>query len=169
MDKLKVMISDHQTEMRLPTGIRMLVRRCCHAILLEVGFEGSAEVGVTFVDDVEMAELNAKHRKINAPTDVLSFSQGQDGNYDVNPETGAKMIGDIVISVPRAVKQAKEYGHPLQREIGYLTAHGTLHLLGFDHVDGGLEAIRMREKEERVMTQLGYPRSGSYVLDGEEY
>ena len=108
MDKLKVMIRDNQAEMRLPTGIRMLVRRCCHAILLEIGFDGSAEVGVTFVDDVEIAELNAKHRKINAPTDVLSFPQGPGGVYDVNPETGAKMLGDIIISVPRAVKQAKE-------------------------------------------------------------
>ncbi|MDR1892284.1 MAG: rRNA maturation RNase YbeY [Oscillospiraceae bacterium] len=165
MDKLKVIIQNHQMEFKIPTGIRMLVRRCCHAILLETEFEGSAEVGVTFADDAQIAQLNAKHRGINAPTDVLSFPLCQDGNYDVNPETGAKQLGDVVISVPRAVKQASEYGHPLQREIGYLTAHGILHLLGYDHVDNGLETVRMREKEEKVLTELGYPRSGSYVLE----
>ena len=164
MDKLKVIIQNHQMEVKIPTGIRMLVRRCCHAVLIETGFEGSAEIGITFVDDAEIAQLNAKHRSINAPTDVLSFPLGQNGNYDVNPETGAKILGDVVISVPKAVKQAAEYGHPLQREIGFLTAHGALHLLGYDHVDNGLESVRMREKEEKVLTELGYPRSGSYVL-----
>ena len=75
------------------------------------------------------------------------------------------MLGDVVISLERAAAQAEEYGHSLQREIGYLTVHSMLHLLGYDHVDGGLEAVRMREKEEAVMSSVGLPRGGSYVLD----
>ena len=63
--------------------------------------------------------------------------------------------------------QAEQYGHSLQREMGYLTVHSMLHLLGYDHVDGGLEAVRMREKEEAVMTSVGLPRGESYVMTGD--
>jgi len=65
------------------------------------------------------------------------------------------------------VAQAEQYGHSLQREMGYLTVHSMLHLLGYDHVDGGLEAVRMREKEEAVMTSVGLPRGESYVMTGD--
>jgi len=167
MDKLKVIIQNDQMEIKIPTGIRMLVRRCCHAVLLAHGFDGSAEISVAFVDDAQIAELNAKHRHIDAPTDVLSFPTGEGGSYDINPESGAKMLGDVIISVPRAVKQAAEYGHALQREIGYLTAHSVLHLLGYDHNDNGLATVRMREKEEKVMLLLGYPRNTVYVMEDE--
>ena len=76
------------------------------------------------------------------------------------------MLGDIVLSIERAVEQAEQFGHSLQREIGYLTVHSILHLLGYDHVDGGLEAVRMREREEAVMTSVGLPRGESYVMLG---
>ena len=75
------------------------------------------------------------------------------------------MLGDVVISMPRAVEQAKEYGHTLQREVAYLTTHSVLHLLGYDHVEGGIEAVRMREKEELIMNLIGLPRTGSYYLE----
>lgn len=144
-----------------------LVRRCCHAVLVQENFEGSAEISVTFVDDARIQELNKQHRNIDKATDVLSFPLGENGVYDINPETGAKMLGDIVISMERAVAQAEEYGHPLQREVAFLTVHSMLHLLGYDHVNGGLEAVHMREKEEAVLTQLGLKRNGSYYFDGE--
>lgn len=98
------------------------------------------------------------------PTDVLSFPMGENGVYDVNHDTGASILGDIVICMNKAVEQAKLYDHSLQREVGFLTAHSMLHLLGYDHEKGGLEAVRMREKEEQVMTMLGLPGSASYVL-----
>ncbi|MDO4154455.1 MAG: rRNA maturation RNase YbeY [Candidatus Fimenecus sp.] len=166
-DKIKVMIANDQKEVKIPTGVRMLVRRCCHAVLVQENFEGSAEISVTFVDDARIQELNKQHRNIDKATDVLSFPLGENGVYDVNPETGAKMLGDIVISMERAVAQAEEYGHPLQREVAFLTVHSMLHLLGYDHVNGGLEAVHMREKEEAVLTQLGLKRNGSYYFDGE--
>ena len=74
----------------------------------------------------------------------------------------------IVISIEHAVAQAEEYGHSLQREIAFLTVHSLLHLLGYDHVNGGLEAVHMREKEETVLTQLGLKRNGSYYIDQSE-
>ncbi|MGN0560896.1 MAG: rRNA maturation RNase YbeY [Candidatus Fimenecus sp.] len=166
-DKIKVMIANDQKEVKIPTGVRMLVRRCCHAVLVQENFEGSAEISVTFVDDTRIQELNKQHRNIDKATDVLSFPLGENGVYDVNPETGAKLLGDIVISMERAVQQAEEYGHPLQREVAFLTVHSMLHLLGYDHVNGGLEAVHMREKEEAVLTQLGLKRNGSYYFDGE--
>ena len=166
-DKIKVIISNNQKAVKIPTGVRMLVRRCCHAVLVQENFEGSAEISVTFVDDEQIKELNKKHRDIDKSTDVLSFPLGENGKYDVNPETGAKILGDIVISMETAVRQAEEYGHPLQREVAFLTVHSMLHLLGYDHVNGGLEAVHMREKEEAVLTQLGLKRNGSSYFDGE--
>lgn len=165
--KIKVIIANNQKAVKIPTGVRMLVRRCCHAVLVHENFDGAAEISVTFVDDERIHELNKMHRDIDKATDVLSFPLGENGVYDVNPDTGAKMLGDIVISMERAVEQAEEYGHPLQREIAFLTVHSMLHLLGYDHVNGGLEAVHMREKEEAVLTQLGLKRNGSYYLDGE--
>lgn len=165
MEKAKVVFSDKQKERKIPTGIRMLLRRCCNAVLIMEGFEGSAEVDISFVDDVQMYEINLKHRNVDRTTDVLSFPLGENGEYDVDPETGAKMLGDIVISIPKAYAQAEEYGHSFRREMAYLTAHSMLHLLGYDHEAGGIEAVRMREKEETVMEQLGLPRSSNYTLN----
>lgn len=163
MEKIRVIISNQQNAVKIPTGIRMLIRRCCHAVLQLEGFKDSAEISVSFVDNDQIQEMNRQYRNIDAPTDVLSFPMGENGNYDVNHETGAKILGDIVISVPKAMEQAKTYGHSFEREMGFLTAHSMLHLLGYDHENGGLEAMRMREKEEAVLLQLGLPRTVSYT------
>jgi len=165
MDKLKVVISNSQRLIKIPSGIRMLIRRACSAVLVMEEFEGSAEVNVTFVDDEEIRRLNNEFRKIDTATDVLSFPLGENGVYDINPESDAKMLGDIVISVPHAISQADEYGHSIQREMAFLTVHSMLHLLGYDHVNGGMEAVKMREKEERVLIQLGVSRTFSYSLE----
>ncbi len=165
MDKIKVNIENKQKVVKIPTGVRLLIRRCCHAALELEGFEGSAEVEVSLVDNEQIQAINREQRQLDVPTDVLSFPLGENGQFDQNPVTGAYMLGDIVISMERAVAQAEEYGHTLQREVGYLTVHSMLHLLGYDHVQGGLEAVRMREKEEAVMVSVGLPRGSSYVLE----
>lgn len=167
-EKIKVIISNDQKEVKIPTGVRLLVRRCCNAVLTFEGFSEPAEISVTFVDDERIRELNSMHRSIDSSTDVLSFPLGENGVYDKNMETGACLLGDIVISVPTAVRQADTYGHTLQREIGFLTVHSMLHLLGYDHVNGGIEAVRMREKEEHVLTELGLKRNESYYMHSEE-
>ena len=167
MDAVKVIISNDQKAVKVPTGIRMLIRRCCHAVLQLEGFKGSAEVSVRFVDNEQIRELNKQYRNIDKETDVLSFPLGENGEYDINHDTGTKLLGDIVISVPKAVEQAEMYNHPLQREIGFLTVHSMLHLLGYDHENGGLEAVHMREKEETVLTQIGWKRNNSYYMGDE--
>ena len=166
-DKIKVIISDDQHTVKIPSKVRMLVRRSCVAVLRMEKFSGSAEISVRFVDNGMIRELNKPYRDIDKETDVLSFPLGENGVYDVNPETGAYVLGDIVISVQKAMEQADEYGHSLEREIAFLAVHSMLHLLGYDHVNGGLEAVRMREKEEEVLTQLGLKRNASYYMDEE--
>ena len=146
----------------------MLVRRCCNAVLRLEEFGAPAEISVTFVDNKKIHELNKQYRHKDAPTDVLSFPMGENGVYDINHDTGAKILGDIVISMEKAVEQAERFDHSLDREVGYLTAHSVLHLLGYDHERGGIDRVRMREKEEQVMTQLGLPSSSSYVLEDDE-
>ncbi len=164
MDKLKVLISNRQKEVKIPSGIRLLIRRCCHAVLVSEGFEGSAEVSVSFISNNEIKQLNEQYRHKDAVTDVLSFPLGENGEWDKNEETGAYMLGDIVISAQKAFEQANMYGHTIQREIGFLTVHSMFHLLGYDHEDGGLAARQMREKEENVLQLLGLSRTGSYIV-----
>ncbi|MCR5150607.1 MAG: rRNA maturation RNase YbeY [Clostridiales bacterium] len=166
MDKVKAIISK-TGDVNVPAGVRMLIRRCCIAVLTMEEFEGGAEISVTLTNDSEIKKLNRQFRNIDSSTDVLSFPMGENGIYDINVATGAKILGDIVISVDHAVSQAEEYGHSLQREIGFLTVHSMLHLLGYDHVAGGIEEVHMREKEETVLTKLGLKRDSSYYL-GEE-
>ena len=151
----KVNISVKQKGLKLPTGTRLLIRKACNATLKYENFEGNAEVDVSIVNDEMIKEMNREFRNIDASTDVLSFPLGQDGNYDINPETSALMLGDIVISVDHALHQADLYGHSVEREIAFLTVHSMLHLLGYDHVNGGLEQTVMREKEEAILDLLG--------------
>lgn len=162
-EKVRVVITNKQKKVKIPTGIRMLVRRACTAVLKMEEFLDSAEVEVTFVDDNEIHELNREFRNIDRSTDVLSFPLGENGVYDTNPATNAKMLGDVVISLEHAVAQAEEYGHTLQREVAFLTVHSMLHLLGYDHVNGGIEAETMREKEEEVLVKMGLSREVTFM------
>ena len=161
----KVLITNKQKKVKIPSGLRILIRRSCNAVLEFEGFEQPAEISVTFVDNAEIQTLNAQYRGKDMPTDVLSFPLGEDGKYDVDQDTGACLLGDIVISMEKAMEQAELYGHPLQREVAFLTVHSMLHLLGYDHEQGGLAAVKMREKEEAVLIQLGVPRTVSYTAD----
>jgi len=162
-DKLKVAISDMQKDHKIPTGIRLLIRKCCHAVLQTEKLSGSYEVSVSFVDEEQIQKLNSEFRAKDVPTDVLSFPSGKDGNFDVDKETGATLLGDIAICIPAVYRQAEQYGHSIRREFAYLTVHSMLHLLGYDHEDSGLAHVRMREKEEDVLLLLGLNRGSSYV------
>lgn len=162
-NKIRVIITNNQKTVKIPTGLRMLIRRCCNAVLQLEKFAGPAEISVTFVDNRQIKELNAQYRDKNEETDVLSFPMGENGVYNTNMDTGAKILGDVVISMEKAIEQAKAFDHSLQREVGYLTAHSVLHLLGYDHIEN-MDRVRMREKEELVMEQLGLPASSSYII-----
>lgn len=126
------------------------------------------EINVTFVSRLAIKKLNKTTRNVNKVTDVLSYPNllQDDGEiidkklskknfpYDINPETGNIVIGDIVICVPRCIAQSKKYGTTKTREICYLSVHGLLHLLGYDHMTDEDKKL-MREKEELVMNEIG--------------
>lgn len=152
---VKVNITTKNKSIKIPTGTKLLIRKSCNATLKLEEFDSPAEVDVTLVNDEEIKEMNKLYRNIDSATDVLSFPLGENGNFDRNPENGSFMLGDIVISVDHALAQANLYGHGIEREVAFLTVHSMLHLLGYDHENGGLEQMTMREKEENVLDALG--------------
>lgn len=142
----------------VPEGSEELVVKCCEAVLQYEGFDDLAEVSVTFTDDDRIHELNKQFRNIDRATDVLSFPLGENGVYDTNYDTGAKMLGDVVISVSHAIAQAEEYGHSIQREIGFLTVHSMLHLLGYDHINNEQEEKEMFSRQKEILDMLELKR-----------
>ena len=162
-------MKDHQilidAEVPVTQEARDQIQTVIRAALKAERVKLPCEISVLLTDDEGIRQINRDMRQVDRATDVLSFPLGENGEYDVDPETGAKMLGDRVISIPKAYAQAEEYGHSFRREMAYLTAHSMLHLLGYDHEAGGIEAVRMREKEETVMEQLGLPRSSNYTLN----
>ena len=157
MEKIRVIIDNKQKNVKIPTGLRMLIRRCCNAVLRMEKFEGPAEISVTFVNNEQIHELNRQYRGKDMPTDVLSFPMGENGVYDVNHDTGAKILGDIVISKERVLEQAAAYGHSPKREFAFLIAHSVLHLTGYDHI-GEEERLVMEQKQREILEQLGILR-----------
>ena len=164
MEKIRVIISNQQKAVKIPTGIRMLIRRCCHAVLQLEGFKDSAEISVSFVDNDQIQEMNRQYRNIDAPTDVLSFPMFdlRPGEHptqeDADPGDNLVPLGDMVISLKRAKAQGEEYGHGTRREVAYLAVHSVLHLLGYDHMDEGPMKAQMRAREEAILEQLGITR-----------
>ncbi|MFO7310527.1 MAG: rRNA maturation RNase YbeY [Bacillota bacterium] len=133
------------------------------AALAAEGMPPYAEVSVTLVDDDEIQALNRDYRGKDAPTDVLSFpiwEPEEIADLRLHPERYPErplLLGDVVISVPTAIRQAEEYGHGVDRELAYLCVHGVLHLLGYDHEE---EAARqaMRQREEAILAEAGLVR-----------
>jgi len=168
MAKLKAYIRNNQNKIKIPVGIRLLIRRCCQAVLTTEKFEKDTEVSVTFVSNNEIKNLNKTYRNKDSVTDVLSFPLNENDNYEINAETGAVVLGDIVISLETAFKQAENFGHSLEREIGFLTVHSMLHLLGYDHETSSLDERKMREKEEEVLEILGISRDVTFVVSNND-
>lgn len=158
--------SNEQKKMEIPeawiTKLEQLLQLAAEA-------EGIAEgeVSLTFTDDEEIHQLNRDYRGIDRPTDVLSFAMQEDGVdeldifFEVESEDESDpisgMLGDIIISVETAAAQSEEYGHSLEREIGFLFVHGFLHLIGYDHQDDAAEA-EMTAKQEAILQQAGLSR-----------
>lgn len=137
--------------------LRELIIKCCNAALECEKFNEDASVDVTLVSNRKIREYNRDYRNIDRATDVLSFPLGDGGKYDIDPETGSCLLGDIVISLERAAEQAEEYGHSYEREVGFLTVHSMLHLLGYDHIeepDGDI----MRTHEKKILEKIGLTR-----------
>ena len=143
----------------------LLLNQVITAALEAEGVKAPCEVDVLITDDEGIHQINLEQRKIDRPTDVLSFPMFNytPGNppvddTDADPATGLTPLGDMVISLERAREQAAEYGHSVERELSYLAVHSVLHLLGYDHVDEGEEKARMREREEAILSNLGITR-----------
>ena len=123
------------------------------------GLGDSDEVSVVFCDDAYIRQLNRDYRGLDKATDVLSFALNEGEEPDVNDGPAHHLLGDIIISLDTAARQAEDYGHTLERELAYLAIHGMLHLLGYDHMDEA-DQQEMRTEEEYVLTRLGITRDG---------
>ena len=127
-----------------------------------LGLADETEISVLLVDNATIQELNRDYREKDVPTDVLSFPLEEELEGEAEPEIiggpDARMLGDIVISVEKAVTQAAEYGHSVERELAFLLVHGLLHLLGHDHEKGEAAKTLMRSEENRILTALGISR-----------
>ena len=152
----KVLITNSQKAVKVPSGLRILIRRACNAVLEYEHFEAPAEISVTFVQPDEIQSLNHAYRGIDRVTDVLSFPQFADLAEEV-PEVGEICLGDVVICKDKAEEQAQEFGHAFEREIIYLFVHSVLHLLGYDHEAEADKKI-MRQREEEIMQYMELPR-----------
>lgn len=131
-----------------------LLRRVARATLRHLGEDG-AELSIALVDDEEMQRLNRDWRGKDRPTDVLSFAL-REGDGEPPPVAGAtRPLGDVVLSLPTAERQARERGHGVERELAELLVHGVLHLLGWDHERSPAEARRMFAKQREVLEAVG--------------
>lgn len=155
--KLKIYFENEQDIINIHYALKMLVRRTVQETLEYEGMENDVEVSVTFIDDKGIQELNNKFRKKDAPTDVLSFPL-----FDYEGESDEPIfdelshnLGDIVISLERAMAQANEFGHSFEREVAFLVAHSMLHLLGYDHETGEEDEADMRRRQSDIMERLG--------------
>lgn len=142
------------------------LHRCITAALAAEGVNVPCEINVLVTDDEGIRAINNATRNIDSATDVLSFPMFQftpgafpeDVSEDIDPQTGLLPLGDMAISLERARDQAKRFGNTTRREIGYLTIHSILHLLGYDHMDEGEQKRQMRTREEIIAAELGLQR-----------
>lgn len=161
MRDLKINISfDHLTFQR--PIITSIITKCIQQTLRMESISVACEVNVLVTNDKGIHAINLASRQIDKPTDVLSFPMFQleagdppkDWSEYLDPETERCPLGDMAISLERAVAQAKEFGHSTRREVGYLTIHSMLHLLGYDHLDEGPQKAQMRKREEEIASQI---------------
>jgi probable rRNA maturation factor len=142
------------------------IRRCIQGALDQEGITVPCEVDVLLTDNAGIREINRDYRDVDRETDVLSFPMfefvpGQfpeDVSNLLDPGSDLLPLGDMALSLEKIQAQAQEFGHSQEREIGYLTVHSVLHLLGYDHLDEGEMKRQMREREEAIMAYLNIPR-----------
>ena len=157
MKKYKINMTFDRFTLKQPL-VASIIRRCVEATLDAEKVDVPCEINVLVTDDRGIHEINKATRQIDKATDVLSFPMFhmEAGNLPadweeyLDYETGLCPLGDMCISLERATAQAKEFGHSVKREVGYLTIHSMLHLLGYDHLDEGPQKRQMRQREEVI-------------------
>ena len=161
MAKTKLNITFDSFTVQKPV-IAAIIRNCVDAVLREEKVNVPCEINILVTNDQGIRAINSASRNIDKPTDVLSFPMFQltageapeDWRAYIDPETGLCPLGDMAISLERAISQAKEFGHSTRREVGYLTIHSMLHLLGYDHLDEGPQKAQMRAREEAIAATI---------------
>jgi len=159
MHKINITYDIFTIKQPLVTGI---IKRCIEATLRAENVTAPCEINVLITNDKGIHAINKASRDIDRPTDVLSFpmfelTPGQppeDWEDYMDIESDLVPLGDMCISLQRAEAQAKEFGHSSRREVGYLTIHSMLHLLGYDHLDEGPMKAQMREREEAIAATI---------------
>lgn len=142
--------------------VTSIIKTCISATLEAEGVRVPYEINVLVTNDRGIRGINNASRNIDKATDVLSFPMFQleagklpeDWEEYMDPETDLCPLGDMAISLERAIEQAKEFGHSIRREVGYLTIHSMLHLLGYDHMDEGTQKAQMRQREEQIAATI---------------
>ncbi len=148
---MPVLVNNLQEKVTADDDLSELLSGVASKVLAAAGFHNDAEISLVFVDDEYIHELNLQYRGVDSPTDVLSFAMLEGEPCPGDDEE--IILGDVVISLQAAQRQATDYGHSFRREVAYLTVHGVLHLLGFDHVREEEQKI-MRAKEEEVLASF---------------
>ncbi|MBW4827340.1 MAG: rRNA maturation RNase YbeY [Clostridiaceae bacterium] len=146
---MEVYIDNRQDEITIDDELIELTKKVMKECLVLEGKSLDTEISVSFVNNKEIQELNKEYRNVDSSTDVLSFPMTDDFSLDHIP-----ILGDIVISLEKALYQAEEYGHSFNREVAYLTVHSMFHLLGYDHIKEDEKQV-MRRKEKQIMKLLG--------------
>lgn len=154
---MDVIISNYPEELSFPAEISRMVEEAARMVGKIYGLD-KAEVSVTLTDNAYIHELNKQYRGIDRPTDVLSFALNESEEPETLDGPEVNVLGDLIISVERAEAQAEDYGHSLRREIAFLTVHGMLHLLGYDHMEDE-EREEMEAEQRFVMDKLGISRA----------
>ncbi len=152
---MSVLVNNLQKKVAVDESLVDLLSEAVQAVLKDEGYREDAEVSLVFVDDDYIQELNNNYRGVDSPTDVLSFAMLE--GESLPEEEEEVILGDVIISLETAERQAREYGHSFQREVAYLTLHGVLHLLGYDHQEEE-DRRRMREREEEILAGLELSR-----------
>ena len=167
MRKMNMIIyfENRQDKLAVTYKLKMLIRAAVEATLDYEQYENPAEVSITFTDNEDIHALNQKFRGVDRPTDVLSFPlfdyEGESEEPPVDELIG--MLGDVVLSLEQAARQAEEYGHSIEREVAFLTVHSMLHLLGYDHETGDEDEADMRARQRAIMENLGLGVKGENV------
>ena len=161
--KLNLVWENCQDKFDVTEDTILLIEKCLAKALEFEEFEYDTEINLLFTNNDGIKEINCEHRNIDRATDVLSFPmlEEEDGTlviYDEDFVDGCVLLGDIVISLERAAQQAEEYGHSIEREIGFLAVHSVLHLLGYDHERGEEEEKEMFSKQEKILSLIGLTR-----------
>lgn len=158
--KLKIYYANEQKIVKIPLSLRNLINRVVKSTLENENFKKDAEVSVSFVNNETIHKLNLEYRGKDKPTDVLSFpmTDSDEEEDDIDLSTGAVMLGDIIISAEKAMEQANEYGHGIEREICFLAVHSTLHLLGYDHETSEDDEKYMNQTQESILQKIGLTR-----------